>query len=613
MGKINKNIENDEKKKLLLSQETKLIRALSGNQKKIREQALRNLKDWMQLRNSKIPFSLDDFTRIWKGLFCSMWMSDKPLVQERCAEDIAHLIHQLPEASALLFFRAGLELMSIEWVGIDQWRLDKFLMFVRRLLRQVFVFLRKYNWKVKLVHTFSWTLSETLLSKKSKCLGLTMHLSEIFLEELAKVSKGKISPYLVTQMLKPFIHYMSEIDDDRQIKHALKCMFYHLMQQSDVGLEHDARFNAWKKEGFPGGNINLMEKMDNHDDNNDSDESDDDERALDPRAGSVHVDLPQLKVDTDSLLELINNYKFKKTSTTKGKKALTQLQRKFEKLAEGSFPLGITKVPQFKKQKNSTLIEKSVTELDTFNKQLRREKKEFQENFKTSTKKAKDVSKQNGVRRDKKEFQDDFKTPTKKTKDVSKQNGFDTTVLKEKLDDLFSKDEELVKNWSATKRKLSSPDPNWSFENSFKRNSGVWTVHRLATDSPYMNGSPTPVSPATEWKQKLQEGETEIFVPSNKFKAKMKAQGKNIDDIIDKIIQKPKLVKNPFSIPKSGEKKVRIALKLNQSQEIHEHVAQLKSSPGIPYDANKMPEKPLLKPNSIKSPINPFYKRKLKL
>lgn len=74
-----------------------------------------------------------------------------------------------------------------------------------------------------------------------------------------------------------------------------------------------------------------------------------------------------------------------------------------------------------------------------------------------------------------------------------------------------------------------------------------------------------------------------------------------------------KMVTNPYtnktSLPKS-RKKVNINLKLNKSQEIYEHHAQIKSSPGIPFDANKKPRKSLLK-NKISSPINPFYRKNI--
>lgn len=82
----------------------------------------------------------------------------------------------------------------------------------------------------------------------------------------------------------------------------------------------------------------------------------------------------------------------------------------------------------------------------------------------------------------------------------------------------------------------------------------------------------------------------------------------------DKKLQRinEELVQNPFSKPQTpaSSKKVKIALNLNQSQEFHEHEMQILKSPAIPFDTNKKPTKPLLKPSPIASPINPFYRKK---
>ncbi len=47
---------------------------------------------------------------------------------------------------ALLYFSAFLETMQREWFGIDRLRLDKFLMMVRRFVKQLFVHLHARNW-----------------------------------------------------------------------------------------------------------------------------------------------------------------------------------------------------------------------------------------------------------------------------------------------------------------------------------------------------------------------------------------------------------------------------------------------------------------------------------
>lgn len=50
--------------------------------------------------------------------------------QEECAENISKLIHCLTPDSSLLFFKVGLHVLNSLWQGIDQLRLDKFLMVI---------------------------------------------------------------------------------------------------------------------------------------------------------------------------------------------------------------------------------------------------------------------------------------------------------------------------------------------------------------------------------------------------------------------------------------------------------------------------------------------------
>lgn len=79
--------------------------------------------------NIFLAFSDDDFKRIWKGLFYCMWMSDKMLVQEQLAEDLGSLLHFFSTASVgIQFFKSFLNTIIKEWYGIDQWRIDKFMM-----------------------------------------------------------------------------------------------------------------------------------------------------------------------------------------------------------------------------------------------------------------------------------------------------------------------------------------------------------------------------------------------------------------------------------------------------------------------------------------------------
>jgi ribosomal RNA-processing protein 1 len=64
-----------------------------------------------------------------------MWMSDKPLVQEELSEELGSLVHCFPDIKiSIQFFQQFLETMCLEWFGIDQWRIDKFMMVSQRVI-----------------------------------------------------------------------------------------------------------------------------------------------------------------------------------------------------------------------------------------------------------------------------------------------------------------------------------------------------------------------------------------------------------------------------------------------------------------------------------------------
>lgn len=161
------------------------------------------------------------------------------------------------------------------------------------------------------------------------------------------------------------------------------------------------------------------------------------------------------------------------------------------------------------------------------------------------------------------------------------------------------------------------------------------------------------------WDEPLKEGEIEYFVPFRKTVAqktvvpeKEESPLKTNNPISNKrrnslpenlnVKKKEKLLLNPFAVassknplvqaetPKSkmknqlcvtpknlnllnksvtsSEKRVKIVLKRNCSQNTEDYVQQLRSSPQIPYDSEKKPLKTSLKPSVGPSRINPYYK-----
>lgn len=131
--------------------------------------------------------------------------------------------------------------------------------------------------------------------------------------------------------------------------------------------------------------------------------------------------------------------------------------------------------------------------------------------------------------------------------------------------------------------------------------------------------------PRTEWDEALQEGEYEVFVPSKQYLKRIQKLAKKNNQKDSQVLVSPsqnnqvksrrsldpELIKNPFSLPSSRTKKVKINTKLNRSQEFYEHHMQIMSSPEIPHDPNKRPVKPVLKSPARTNSINPFYDKQL--
>ncbi|EFA04899.2 ribosomal RNA processing protein 1 homolog [Tribolium castaneum] len=553
--KPSKNNKKQAKKVLLVAQELKLARVLAGNNKTARDRALKSLRKWFQNRSSAIPFTEDDFLRLWKGLFYSMWMSDKPLVQEECAENIASLIHALPVEGALLFYKCGMTILMNEWFGIDQLRLDKFLMFVRRLLRQAFLVLKNQNWGRDSAQTFTKTLSETILDPpRHKPMGLLMHFIEIYLEELSKVSEGQLPPQLMTELLAPFVRQLSFSDDARVIDHIRKHIFIYLIRQSDLGLEYDEKYKAWRALRFPG-TIDAMQKIEVSDDEGGEEEPPQD-KVFDPRAGKVNVDLPQLKFHPRAVSKALLECRFSKETNSKSRKCLTELAEHFRKLASGTYPLGVKKV-KLASDDYDTNIRKAVNRLVKFDKKIK------------------------GTKNRKRKLQSD----------TIELRGGKKIKIDEKLREKFQDD--LVRVMKKKRKLVDKPESppekqsKLQVESIFKRNSGTW----LVTKPP---------------QEEAQKAPQELF-PKNKWDESNHATEEVEKSLKSKRLSLPtKLIKNPFA-NSTPVKKVKINTKLNRSQDVQEHHAQILSSPQIPYDANKKPAKPLLKTPTLKSPIDPFY------
>ncbi|KAI9590518.1 ribosomal RNA processing protein 1 homolog [Glossina fuscipes] len=363
---------------LVIAQEVKIVKSLACNDLRRRNKQMRKLRKWLQIRaQSSFPFTEEDFMRIWKGLYYNMWYSDKPLVQEDLAEQLGQLIGCFDDniELSIKFFGAFLKIMEVEWFGIDQWRMDKFLMLVRRMLRHMLKALKKHYWSLETVEKFDQCVKSSVLRENVTARGLTMHYLDIFFEELAKVSNGEISAEQVNYFIKPFVHFMAT----QQNYHLISCcrsrIFYHLLYQSSLGREYSEKYNAWKEMGFPTSRIDDLEKVEeaetyDMDIENDKTEPEVCKQHLDPRAGNVDVFIPELHLNGAYVVAELETFLSGHDLSTKRRKILKRLLAIFQTYHNGIFPLGVKSVQRLQKTSNKSLIKEKVAQLEHLENEL---------------------------------------------------------------------------------------------------------------------------------------------------------------------------------------------------------------------------------------------------
>lgn len=230
---------------MYVSSEVYFAQNLASNEKKIRGRTLKKLKKWIVARSANISskaFTDEDLLKLWKGLFYCMWMCDKPLNQEELAREISSLIHCFCSTQlSFLFIDTFFQTISREWNGLDKFRLEKFLMFVRQMLRESFSLVCKLSWKLKQVKKLRIVLEKTVLNATCEKipLGLKLHVADIYLQELARVADGQLPSRKTMWFLRPYCNLLATASNSILLKAVSDRVFKLIIKMSNVGVNSE--------------------------------------------------------------------------------------------------------------------------------------------------------------------------------------------------------------------------------------------------------------------------------------------------------------------------------------------------------------------------------------
>ncbi|XP_064470568.1 ribosomal RNA processing protein 1 homolog B-like isoform X1 [Ornithodoros turicata] len=309
---------------------------LASNEPNVRRRTVSKLMKWISTKSAhvKTGFTEESMMKLWKGLFYCMWMTDKPLVQQEMADSISALIHSFRrQEQTLMFIDAFFKTMAHEWFAIDRYRLDKFMMLVRRFFRQSLVFTRRDGWTDESIQSLNACLSKTVLhpSSEDTPVGLKTHIADIFLQELARMHGHELTAVQSMLFLEPFFEILVKTPSV-VLRRSVRDNIFHLIIDLDPGTSGQAASVASDED-----EEELVEDT-KQGMNSDSEEEHYEDGKL-MGNDETSVDLPAVPFD----YEMIAN-RFVECSKIKKMKApnrsiIANLVKKFWELSQGVNPL----------------------------------------------------------------------------------------------------------------------------------------------------------------------------------------------------------------------------------------------------------------------------------
>lgn len=172
----------------MLGNANNFVRKLAHNDAAVRLSAFEALTKFLKNRLIK-KLDIIEFEKLWKGLYYSMWYCDKPIPQQALAGNIGKLFSEvIPEPKLKDFHEAFWLIISKEWPTIDKWRIDKYLMLIRRVIRHQLFRLEANNWRKDTLKDFLEVLQTLPLSDDPKMpKALSYHICDLFLDEIEYV------------------------------------------------------------------------------------------------------------------------------------------------------------------------------------------------------------------------------------------------------------------------------------------------------------------------------------------------------------------------------------------------------------------------------------------
>uniref|UniRef100_A0A0N5C3X6 Ribosomal RNA processing protein 1 homolog n=1 Tax=Strongyloides papillosus TaxID=174720 RepID=A0A0N5C3X6_STREA len=191
-----------------------LIEGLANSDSEIRSNSLEKLEEWIKIATKTKVISMETLKTISKGLYYALWMQDKALLHEDLCDRIV-AIHDIFKRSEerVSYYYCLLLVVDQNILSIDKWRINKFLMLIRRIFRHIFTYIAKNNWTESICHEYIDMIDMNILNAENeKFSDITVsHIISLFMDEFDKALN--IVPSTPEQQFMWYIPFLKVLEN----------------------------------------------------------------------------------------------------------------------------------------------------------------------------------------------------------------------------------------------------------------------------------------------------------------------------------------------------------------------------------------------------------------
>ncbi|CAD5209856.1 unnamed protein product [Bursaphelenchus xylophilus] len=307
---------------------------------KLRRRALIRLREYIRNQSKVKGFTPESFDRLCRGLHYALWMQDKMLLQEEMCDEFGSLVNLFNTHQEVInYMRAMILTLSKHWLNIDKWRMDKFLLMMRRIFRAFFVYLRNKKWQKDLVESSILFMRQTVITGEDSGVNetLKMHFTTIYIEELDYA--GDLSTCQVVEFIEPYVDVIKRTCSDTLLKSIYTEVFMTILEGFAAELEREK------------GNKKV--------------------------SGDLKGVGKPIEFDYNAICELLKASVESGEMNSKKKKKLKPLISQFELAAKGESPFKDIIEPDRKDPLDNDMISRAVDQLHSLESKIKKDKKKF--------------------------------------------------------------------------------------------------------------------------------------------------------------------------------------------------------------------------------------------